>query len=160
MPGGPWGEEEVLSDKRQCEASSTGKREPKKWHKGGTQAGWSQAMPSLNPYLQVVCFSVSSHGRGRASRREGKPDAEDNGLPVIQWPRRSRSLLLPRRHGWARLGTVGHGWAGPGGRGKGRMSRALGAMLQIQEKPRTLSRHDDAHIYREKGQGLKAHYFS
>ena len=39
------------------------------------------------------------------------------------------SLLLRRRHGGAGQGV----------------SRAQSAMLQIQEKPRTLSRHDDAH---------------
>lgn len=48
------------------------------------------------------------------------------------------SLLLRRRPG-------GAGPGGRGGAGGGGVSRAQSAMLQIQEKSRTLSRHDDTH---------------
>lgn len=82
----------------------------------GTQAGWSQAVPSLNPYLQVVCFSVSSHGGGRASRREGKPDAEDNGLFACDSVAMEVQVSLAPEKAW--LGTVGHGWARLGGAGR------------------------------------------
>lgn len=59
--------------------------------------------------------------------------------------------LVPKK-AW-RAGGAGQGGAGG--------SRAYSAMLQNQEKPRTLSHHDDAEKRKKekrKGQELKVHY--
>lgn len=109
--------------------SSMGKHETEKWQME-EEAGSSQARLSLSPYPLLLCAETLGEEERKGSQVLG----------IMVWPQfvAVQVQVLSCSQG----GTVGWGLAG--GRGPGKCHAQCGAMLQIQEKPRTLSRHDAA----------------
>lgn len=97
-----------------------------------------QAVPQSPP---TSCLLLCPRTQVKGERgKQGKPDAGDDGLAAVQgqW----RPIFSEGMAGWGGVGRGGGaaGQAGQAGQagGAGRMSRAQSAMLQIQEKSRTL----------------------
>lgn len=130
-------------------ASFTGKREAEKWHmgKGGRELQGQAALQLPCKRCLLLCPQRLAEG-GKGDK--GKPDARENGFAMIQQQR--RSIFSPEK---TRPGGAG-GAGQPGGRAEpGGMSRAChaarhagSAMLQMEETPRTHSRHDDTYTVR------------